>query len=83
MVSITGEAYFEVAHLQDKKVIKPFIVKIASLSGEGGQVEVMGTHFNVNAYADEPLINTTLLEGSVKLISNNVTVCLSLASRGK
>lgn len=57
-VSIAGELYFEVA--EDKT--HPFIVK-----SEGQQIEVLGTHFNVNAYADEKSIKTTLLEGSVKV----------------
>jgi ferric-dicitrate binding protein FerR (iron transport regulator) len=30
-------------------------------------VEVLGTHFNINAYPDETVINTTLLEGSVRV----------------
>src|SRR4029078_13659117 len=33
----------------------------------GMEVEVLGTHFNINAYNDEPVIKTTLLEGSVKV----------------
>ncbi len=57
-VSITGEAYFEVA--KDKS--KPFYVTAGNQS-----VEVLGTHFNVMAYADEENIKTTLLEGSVKI----------------
>jgi ferric-dicitrate binding protein FerR (iron transport regulator) len=57
-VEITGEAYFEVAH----NAAKPFRVV-----ANGEVVEVLGTHFNVNAYADEPVIKTTLLEGSVKV----------------
>lgn len=57
-VKMTGEAYFEIAH--NKKM--PF--KVSSL---GQTVEVLGTHFNVMAYADEKLIKTTLLEGSVKI----------------
>lgn len=57
-VKLEGEAYFEIA--RDKK--HPFIVE----SG-GQQVEVLGTHFNVNSYADEQAIATTLLEGSVKV----------------
>ncbi|HEY9259959.1 FecR family protein, partial [Chitinophaga sp.] len=59
-VEITGEAYFEVAPLlrNGKKV--PFIV-----STHGMEVQVLGTHFNVNAYPDERTIKTTLLEGSV------------------
>ena len=55
-VSITGEAYFEVS--PDKK--RPFIVE-----SRGMEIEVLGTHFNVNAYDDEDMIRTTLLEGSV------------------
>ncbi len=58
-VELTGEAYFEVA----KNAAMPFRVKIANK----GTVEVLGTHFNINAYADEASINTTLLEGKVKV----------------
>jgi ferric-dicitrate binding protein FerR (iron transport regulator) len=55
---MTGEAYFEVIH--DKK--RPFTVKA------GGQtIQDIGTHFNVNAYADEPEKVTTLLEGAVSV----------------
>ena len=57
-VKLTGEAYFEVA----KDKAHPFIVA----SGKQ-QVEVLGTHFNINSYSDEPGIKTTLLEGSVKV----------------
>ncbi|HEX2630438.1 MAG TPA: FecR domain-containing protein, partial [Chitinophagaceae bacterium] len=56
-VSVTGEAYFEIAH--DKN--KPFIVSKGDV-----HVQVLGTHFNVNAYDDEPDIKVTLLEGSVR-----------------
>ncbi|MDR6783390.1 transmembrane sensor [Pedobacter africanus] len=58
-VKLEGEAYFEIA----KDKIHPFVVE-----SRGQQVEVLGTHFNVNAYNDEPIIATTLLEGSVKVI---------------
>lgn len=58
-VEITGEAYFEVA----KNKEKPFQVMC-----NGSMVEVLGTHFNINAYADEESLNTTLLEGSVKVV---------------
>ncbi len=61
-VAITGEAYFEVAH----NAKKPFKV-----TAQGQTVEVLGTHFNINAYADEPNVKTTLLEGSVKITGNN------------
>ncbi|WP_422662144.1 FecR family protein [Pedobacter sp. UBA5917] len=58
-VSITGEAYFEVVHQVDK----PFKVSSANQT-----VEVLGTHFNINTYLDEPLTKTTLLEGKIKLV---------------
>lgn len=58
-VEVSGEAYFEVAH----NAAKPFRVSI----GAGTEVEVLGTSFNVNAYANEAAINTTLLEGKVRM----------------
>ncbi|WP_293788994.1 FecR family protein [uncultured Pedobacter sp.] len=57
-VKVTGETYFEVS----KNRNKPFLVE----SGEA-QVEVLGTHFNVNVYPNEENSAVTLLEGSVKL----------------
>lgn len=62
IVEITGEAYLEVA----KNRQKPFRVMCNS-----SMVEVLGTHFNVNAYAEEETINTTLLEGSVKVVKGS------------
>lgn len=60
VVQLNGEAYFEVA--KNKKM--PFRVVA------GNQiVEVLGTHFNINAYKDEASVKTTLLEGSVKVSS--------------
>ena len=61
-VEITGEAYFEVAKNRDM----PFIVTV-----NNAEVQVLGTHFNVNAYNDEENIKTTLLEGSVKFVSGD------------
>ena len=61
VVNVTGEVYFEVA----KNKAKPFRVRLADHSS----IEVLGTHFNVNAYADEAAFRTTLLEGSVKFTS--------------
>lgn len=61
-VQITGEAYFEVA----KNTAKPFKVQITSGDREE-EIEVLGTHFNVNAYEDEAAVRTTLLEGKVKV----------------
>ena len=60
LVTLKGEAYFEVA----KNKQMPFRVKSAIQT-----IEVLGTHFNINAYADENAIKTTLLEGSVKVSS--------------
>lgn len=63
-VEITGEAYLEVA----KDRLHPFKVFIRSASGkEIMQVEVLGTHFNINAYDDESASSVTLLEGSVAI----------------
>jgi len=58
LVELTGEAYFEVA--KNKKM--PFIVHT-----KNQEVEVLGTHFNINSYTDELATKTTLLEGSVKI----------------
>lgn len=67
VVEVTGEVYFEVASLMttDAKRKVPFVVKINTPSGDGGEVEVLGTQFNIMAYSDEAAVETTLLEGSV------------------
>ena len=57
-VELRGEAYLEVA--ENKKM--PFKISV-----KGTEVEVLGTHFNVSAYGDKPEVNTTLLQGSVKI----------------
>ena len=57
-VELTGEAYFEVVH----NPAMPFRIVTSSQT-----VEVLGTHFNINAYNDEPAVKTTLLEGKVKI----------------
>lgn len=62
LVELDGEAYFEVA--KDKS--KPFIVK-----SDNQSIEVLGTHFNVHAYANESVVKTTLLEGSVAVSFKN------------
>ncbi|TKC57251.1 DUF4974 domain-containing protein [Pedobacter hiemivivus] len=59
-VELIGEAYFEVA----KNKHQPFHVKTAQQ-----ELKVLGTHFNVNAYSDEKEVKTTLLEGSVKVVT--------------
>lgn len=67
-VELTGEAYFEVAKLTipsssggGHKIV-PFKVQTNDVN-----IEVLGTHFNVMAYANEKSVNTTLLEGSVRV----------------
>lgn len=57
-VELSGEAYFEIA----KNADVPFLVKIRDAN-----IEVLGTQFNVMAYADEPVSKTTLVEGSIKV----------------
>src|SRR5690625_174518 len=61
-VEITGEVYFEVAH-RSKQPFKVY-------SGEQ-YVEVLGTEFNIQAYEDEPSIRTTLVDGSVNVVTEN------------
>lgn len=62
-VTLIGEAYFEVA--KNKRM--PFKINV----NDKQVVEVLGTHFNISAYADENNITTTLLEGAVKINYNN------------
>lgn len=64
-VELTGEAYFEIA----KNPKQPFKVYFKQNLQNRRQhyIEVLGTHFNINAYEDEASIKTTLLEGKVKI----------------
>lgn len=62
IVYLEGEAYFEVAKQKDK----PFIVKTTEQD-----IEALGTKFNVTAYPSDSLLTTTLLEGSVRLTTEN------------
>ncbi len=62
-VQLDGEGYFEIAHNE----AMPFIVE----KGDS-RVQVLGTHFNVNAYDDEDEIKVTLLEGSVRVSQGNI-----------
>lgn len=76
-VEITGEAYFEVASLYTKGKQKvPFIVKVKTASNKGYDVQVLGTHFNINAYDDESTVRTTLAEGKVKVVKGSQSVLL-------
>ena len=67
-VELTGEGYFEIVPaaqlVAEKKSVQlqPFRVVVNDV-----EVEVLGTHFNVYAYADENSIKTTLIEGKVSI----------------
>jgi len=63
-VRITGQAYFEIA----KDVTRPFLVDVDGKS----TVEVLGTDFNVNSYADDGSVRTTLVQGSVRVRQKDV-----------
>jgi len=67
-VTVSGEAYFEVA----KNERQPFIVVTPTQ-----EVRVLGTHFNINSYPDEPAVRTTLLEGAVRIFSTRLNTNLS------
>ena len=68
-VELSGEAYFEVS--KSKK--HPFIVQTETID-----VQVLGTHFNVDAYPDNPDVKTTLLTGSVAVSNKNNSVHMVL-----
>ena len=68
-MELNGEAYFEVS--KDPK--HPFIVQTETID-----VQVLGTHFNVDAYHDNPDIKTTLLSGSVAVSNKSKSVRMVL-----
>ncbi|MBA7551387.1 hypothetical protein ES705_43927 [subsurface metagenome] len=75
---LEGEAYFKVA----KNIDLPFIVDTGNIS-----IRAVGTEFNVKAYLDEGIIETTLIEGSVEIIEkgkeNNGKTLLNLKPNQK
>ena len=72
-VYLSGEGYFEIAKKTDAQGKRiPFRVVVNQKS----TIEVLGTHFNINAYEDEKSIRTTLLEGAVKVSASTNTVTL-------
>jgi ferric-dicitrate binding protein FerR (iron transport regulator) len=76
-VELKGEAYFEIA----QNATMPFRVQVVTQPGNQMNVEVLGTHFNIMAYEEEQQIQTTLLEGSVRItnpISKNPTSAILL-----
>jgi transmembrane sensor len=72
IVEITGEVYFEVAQHAEM----PFKVKFRN-----GEVQVLGTHFNINAYDDEDVVKTTLLEGLIRVSGNNNSIIIKPGSQ--
>ncbi|MGF7230200.1 FecR family protein, partial [Arachidicoccus sp.] len=73
-VELTGEAYFEVA----KNPHRPFIVKASKSS-----ITVLGTHFDVMSYKDEPYVKATLLEGSIQFTCDKEEKLLKPGQQGK
>lgn len=67
IVTVTGEAIFEVAH----NAAHPFKINVA-----GQTVEDIGTEFNINAYPDEPTVRVTLASGKVKIMKGGHEVLL-------
>lgn len=67
-IKVSGEVYMEVA----KDARKPFFVDVDGRS----TVQVLGTSFNINSYANEGNIKTTLVDGSVKVLSHGRHVTL-------
>lgn len=72
-IEITGEVYLEVA--KDER--KPFVVSVDKVY----TIEVLGTSFNINAYINESLVRTTLLEGKVKLKDEMNNTCVLLPAQ--
>ncbi len=62
-VELQGEAFFEVTANEEK----PFLVKTKNHT-----VKVVGTKFNICEYPESKIIETTLVEGKVKIISGNI-----------
>ena len=64
-VEVSGEVYFEVT----KNAEMPFV----AVTQDGTEIRVLGTHFNINAYPNEPVVAATLLEGSVLVRKRNAS----------
>ena len=70
-VELKGEAYFEIKSRMKNNVRLAFIVASTTEDGKNQEVEVLGTHFNIKSYSNESTIQTTLLEGSVRVTNLN------------
>jgi ferric-dicitrate binding protein FerR (iron transport regulator) len=71
-VEIRGETYFEVG----KSSHQPFRVTVKGAAGGDQEIEVLGTEFNVNGYADEPNSRITLVDGGVRVVRGNESMVL-------
>lgn len=70
LVEISGEVFFEVA----KNPGRPFVVRTVHAGSQPPvELQVLGTSFNITAYGDENEVSTTLVDGSVKVISGSAT----------
>ena len=63
-VELEGEAFFDVKHVSNR----PFIIHTGKAS-----IRVLGTAFDVKAYPDEKIFETTVIRGSVEIVTNNRT----------
>jgi ferric-dicitrate binding protein FerR (iron transport regulator) len=73
-VILNGQAYFEIA----PNAKQPFIVKVGEM-----EVRVLGTSFDIMAYKDEEAVNTTLIEGAVKVLQGNTSALLHPGQQSK
>lgn len=71
-IEIQGEAFLDVATIYENGEKVPFRVKVAEQS-----IEVLGTQFNVKGYEEEEAVETTLVEGSVRVQLENKALLLS------
>lgn len=64
-IYLVGEAYFEIAHDQDK----PFLVKTSTVT-----IQVLGTSFNVSSYPDDDFVSAVLKEGKIRIDENDAGI---------
>jgi len=72
-ISVDGEAYFDVAKMPDK----PFIINTSDM-----KVKVLGTSFNLSAYAEDGATSVTLVEGKV-MVEDNAGTCIGNLTPGQ
>ena len=84
-VFITGEVYFEVTAVKNKKGNKkvPFIAEVSRPGKPKEEVEVLGTRFNINAYDNEGSVKATLVEGVIRIRSRQGTKILSAGQQAR